>query len=68
MDLALNNIQRLIFHKKPTNQPTNQPDKITTVKTPRYHKVIVSINDTNVRNSVMILIPNSTPTIFMNVD
>ena len=26
MDLALNNLQRLIYHKKqPTNQPTNQP-------------------------------------------
>ena len=24
MDLALNNQQRLICHKKPTNQPTNQ--------------------------------------------
>ena len=26
MDLALNNLQRLICHKiQPTNQPTNQP-------------------------------------------
>ena len=24
MDLALNNLQRLICHKTPTNQPTNQ--------------------------------------------
>ena len=24
-DLALNNLQRLIIHKKTTNQPTNQP-------------------------------------------
>ena len=27
MDLALNNLQRLICHKNPTNQPTNQPTK-----------------------------------------
>ena len=27
MDLALNNVQRLICHKNPTNQPTNQPTK-----------------------------------------
>ena len=25
MDLALNNLQRLIYHKNPNNQPTNQP-------------------------------------------
>ena len=29
MDLALNNLQRLICHKtQPTNQPTNQPNQI----------------------------------------
>ena len=28
-DLALNNLQRLICYKNPTNQPTNQPTKST---------------------------------------
>ena len=27
MDLALNNLQKLICQKNPTNQPTNQPTK-----------------------------------------
>ena len=31
MDLAINNVQRLIYHKiHPTNQPTNQPTGVPT--------------------------------------
>ena len=31
-DLALNNLQGLIYHKIPTNQPTNQPTNTTQIK------------------------------------
>ena len=50
MDLALNNLQRLICHKAQTNQPTNQPtskktNKQINTQRPKDSRIIISKND-----------------------
>ena len=44
MDLALNNLQRLIYHKtQPTNQPTKQPTNPITQHSPPVNGALVHV-------------------------